>query len=128
MKEIKKEKRGVYDYAVSGDKSIVVARWMDNSVVTVASTVHGVFPVSNASRYSSKEKKKICIPPDCIGKYNEFMGGTDQMDANINAYRISIRGKKWWWSILTWLIDSSIQNAWIIYRMQSFDAILLKFI
>ncbi|XP_030762656.1 piggyBac transposable element-derived protein 3-like [Sitophilus oryzae] len=109
VKQIKKTVRGTYDYALTDDKKIVITRWMDNSVVTVASTVHGVQPVTNALRYSSKEKKKIGIPrPYCIGKYNEFMGGTDQMDANINVYRIGIRGKKWWWPIFTWLLDSCI--------------------
>lgn len=44
------------------------------------------------------------------------MGGTDQMDANLNVYRIGIRGKKWWWPIFTWLVDVCVQNAWIIYK------------
>ena len=42
------------------------------------------------------------------------MGGTDQMDQNINNYRISIRGKKWWWPIFTWFVDAAIQNAWLL--------------
>ncbi|KAJ8959792.1 hypothetical protein NQ314_006150 [Rhamnusium bicolor] len=96
VKDMKKTSRGTYDYVLTEDKNVVVTRWMDNSVVTVASTVHTVIPVSNASRYSASEKKEIGIPrPNCIGNYNEFMGGTDQMDANINVYGIGIRGKKW---------------------------------
>lgn len=128
VKQMKKAKRGTYDYALTTDKKVVITRWMDNSTVTVVSTVHGVQPVSNANRYSASEKKKIAIPrPNCIGKYNKFMGGTDQMDSNINVYRISIRGKKWWWSIFTWLIDACIQNAWIIYRIQNPDTSQLNF-
>ncbi|XP_018569301.1 piggyBac transposable element-derived protein 3-like, partial [Anoplophora glabripennis] len=38
------------------------------------------------------------------------------MDANSNVYRIGILGKKWWWAIFTWLIDTSIQNAWILAK------------
>ena len=118
VKSMKKTTRGHFDYAVTEDKSIVVTRWMDNSVVTVASTIHPVFPLSNAQRYSAAEKKKISIKrPGCIEKYNQFMGGTDQMDANINVYRISLRGKKWWWPIFTWLIDAAIQNAWILHKI-----------
>lgn len=101
---------------------------MDNSVVTVLSTIHGIHPVSNVSRYSSTEKKRVGIPrPFCIGKYNEFMGGTDQMDANINVYKIGIRGKKWWWPIFTWLIDCCIQNSWIIYRKHNPSVTQLQF-
>lgn len=46
------------------------------------------------------------------------MGGTDRMDQNVNAYRISIRGKKWWWSLFTWMLDVSVQNAWLLARSQ----------
>ena len=42
------------------------------------------------------------------------MSGTDRMDHNINTFRIGIRRKKWWWSIVSWLIDASINNAWIL--------------
>lgn len=44
------------------------------------------------------------------------MGGTDRMDQNIGYYRIGFRKNKWWWSIFTWLIDVSIQNAWLLQR------------
>lgn len=36
------------------------------------------------------------------------------MDQQISRYRISIRRKKWWWSIFTWLLDAAIVNAWCI--------------
>ena len=47
---------------------------------------------------------------------NNSMAGTDQMYQNVNCYRIGIRGKKWWWSLFSWLVDVSIQNAWILDR------------
>lgn len=27
-----------------------------------------------------------------------------------------MRKNKWWWSIFTWLVDVSIQNAWLLQR------------
>ncbi|CAH2087629.1 unnamed protein product [Euphydryas editha] len=54
--------------------------------------------------------------PNLIAIYNQYMGGTDLMDAHVNNYRIGIRGKKWWWPIFTWLIDVSLNNAWILTR------------
>lgn len=42
--------------------------------------------------------------------------GVDRMDQNLSAYRIHIRNKKWYWPLLTWLIDVSIQNAWLNMR------------
>lgn len=35
------------------------------------------------------------------------------MDQQIFRYRISLRRKKWWWSIFTWLLDAAVVNAWI---------------
>lgn len=128
VKSMKKTKRGHFDYAATDDRKIVVSRWMDNSVVTVASTIHPVFPLSSAQRYSAAEKKKITIKrPRCIEKYNQFMGGTDQMDSNINVYRVGLRGKKWWWPIFTWLLDAAIQNAWVLYRIHHPETPQLEF-
>ncbi len=45
------------------------------------------------------------------------------MDENVYLYRIGIRGKKWWWSIFTWLIDAMGHNAWILYRKSSISSI-----
>lgn len=116
-KEITSKERGYNDYKVSND-NIIVARWKDNAPVTVASTVHGVAPFTSVKRYSKTEKKTVMVPrPALIGEYNKFMGGTDLMDENINRYRVSVRGKKWWWSIFSWCLDACFQNAWYIYNM-----------
>lgn len=54
--------------------------------------------------------------PAVFGKYNESMGGTDRVDQNISNYRISMGSKKWYWPILTWLIDACVQNSWQLQR------------
>ena len=35
----------------------------------------------------------------------------------IANYRIRTRGKKWWWPLLINLINSTLVNAWKIYRI-----------
>ncbi|XP_047004605.1 piggyBac transposable element-derived protein 2-like [Schistocerca americana] len=42
----KMNKRGDFDYKSSKESGIIVARWLDNSTVTIASTSHGISPVS----------------------------------------------------------------------------------
>nr|CAI5831573.1 unnamed protein product [Callosobruchus analis]CAI5839620.1 unnamed protein product [Callosobruchus analis] len=59
--------------------------------------------------------------------YNKYMGGTDRMDEDLARYRISIRSKKWYWSILTWLVDAAIQNAWILYKCSGRQTTNLNF-
>lgn len=75
VKTMKKAKRGEFDHVVIEDRLIVISRWKDNSPVTMASTIHPVFPLSSAQRYSAAEKKKITIKrPHCIEKYNAIHG------------------------------------------------------
>ena len=127
-KDMSKKKRGSHESLLCREEGIMVARWLDNSVVTVASTGHGVFPLSNVQRFSQAEKKIVTVPrPLVVGEYNKYMGGTDRMDENIAMYRIGIRGKKWWWPLFTWLLDAAIHNAWIIARSTGSDLPQLEF-
>jgi hypothetical protein len=43
------------------------------------------------------------------------MGGVDRLDQNINHLRIRIGGKKWYYCIVTWLLDTAVQNAWQLH-------------
>lgn len=44
------------------------------------------------------------------------MGGVDRCDQNIGLYRVSIRGKKWYFPLVAHCIDLAIQNAWHLHR------------
>ena len=110
---MKKRKRGTAEFATDKVNKIVLCRWMDNSVVSVASTIHSC----KVRRYSRNEKKNVEVDcPKMIQEYNKHMGGTDRQDQNVNKYRIAFRGKKWYWCIFTWLIDVTEQNAWLLHK------------
>ncbi|CAG0899708.1 unnamed protein product [Cyprideis torosa] len=116
---MKKEPRGSMScvQVTGGDSEISLVRWMDNNIVTTASTVYGSEPIRPVSRYSQALKTRIDVPaPDSIRQYNSTMGGTDRMDQNVNTYRTNIRGKKWWFAVFTWLLDVSVTNAWCLGR------------
>ena len=86
--------------------------------MSVISNCHGIAPIRNATRWSAKDKKQLTVTvPDVVHQYNQFMGGTDLMDRNISNYRITIRLKKWWWSVFSFLLSSSVVNAWCIHRL-----------
>lgn len=96
---------------------VIVCKRVDNSLATVASKCHGIYPADKVKRWCKKLGKRIEIQrPRMIREYNIFMGGTDRMDENISNCRIAIRGKKWYWQILTWVIDAAVQNAWVSMR------------
>lgn len=52
----------VRDYKQNAASGIVITRWNDNSVVTMASNCHGVEPVGAAKRWSQAEKKCTDVP------------------------------------------------------------------
>jgi DNA excision repair protein ERCC-6 len=116
--KLKKQPRGTCDFRHDKNTGVVVVRWHDNSVVTVASNCYGVEPYGQAQRWSYAEKKRVAIQqPNLIAKYNCSMGGVDRMDQNIAVYRISIRSKKWWWPFFSYCADVAMQNAWLLYRL-----------
>lgn len=63
-----------------------------------------------------KKLKVQVSQPQMIKVYNEHMGGIDRMDQNVNNYQISIRGKKWYSSLITYALDQAMNNAWILHR------------
>lgn len=112
-----KKNRGSFETAVEKKDGLLFVRWMDNSVVTMISSSCGTKEISRVKRFSQQSKSNITIPrPRLIEKYNTFMGGTDQMDQNLGCYRIGIRGKKWYWPLITWMFDVALQNSWILYK------------
>ena len=115
---MKKKERGAYDFRVDEQNEVIVCRWNDNNVVNMCSNTVGIEPISMATRYSAKEKKKIQVKqPHMVKVYNEHMGGVDRMDQNVSKYRIAIRGKKWYACIITYFIDVAINNGWQLHKL-----------
>lgn len=127
-KTIQKKERGFsVSKSISGT-SIKVTKWVDNNVVTMASTLYGEQPKDKAGRYSRADFARIEVQrPAVVAAYNRNMGGVDRMDQNIAAYRIATRKKKWWWSIFTWTIDVAIQNSWLLARKAGVNQTQLDF-
>ncbi|XP_033228842.1 piggyBac transposable element-derived protein 3-like [Belonocnema kinseyi] len=118
VKSIKKKNRGTYDFSFDNEQKILLVRWNDNSVVTVATNNCTIEPLVNAKRYNRKEKRKESITqPKVIAEYNQHMGCVDLHDNGICNYRINVKGKKWWWPHFVNLIDSVIVNSWKIYNL-----------
>lgn len=113
---LKKKARGTFEYGVA-DNEIALCKWNDNSVVTLATNACTVFPVHKVKRFSQSEKKHVSIDqPRLIKAYNENMGGVDRSDQNIGQYRVSIRGKKWYFPLFSHCVDMVVQNSWHLHK------------
>ncbi|XP_064100527.1 piggyBac transposable element-derived protein 3-like [Macrobrachium nipponense] len=117
VKEMNKKatQRGTLDY-VSSD-GILVARWKDNSVVTILSSDVGVEPMGTVERYDRAAKKKVPIPcPSVIQMYNNRMGGIDKSDMLTHLYRTPFKAKRYYMRLFAYLLDLIICNTWILYK------------
>ncbi|KAJ8940586.1 hypothetical protein NQ314_010664 [Rhamnusium bicolor] len=110
--------RGYFETAIEKIDGQLYVRWMDNVVVTMVSSSCGTQEKGHVKRFSQQQRRNIMIlrPKLIIAKYNTYMGSTDQMDQNLSCYRIGIRGKRWYWPILTWMFDVALQNSWVLYN------------
>lgn len=124
---MKKEVRGSYDFRSAEDKVLIV-KWHDNNSVNIATNNLSLKPLHHVSRYSQKENKRILIEqPHPIHLYNSYMGGVDRCDENISYYRTAIRGKKWYFCLIAYCLDLSVQNAWHLHKLQGGSYDQLKF-
>ena len=117
-KDLKKDKRGAYDYRFDTNEEILIIKWFDNKCVTVGSNFDTIEPLAKVQRWIKDCKSKEGVPqPHAIYNYNKNMGGVDHHDWLVGKYSVSIRGKKWYWPLFTRMLDMAVVNAWIIYRM-----------
>ena len=105
------EQTGDSDYAFDCKYEIYVITWKDNALVTMVTNFDGVEPMISARRYNRQQRKYVNLPqPQTITNYNINMGNVDMADNAISNYRISARGKKWWWPLFSNAIDSCLVN------------------
>ena len=114
---MKKSTWGTVQMQVS--KNLAVVQWNDNSVVTMASNIFGKNPITQVNRvgFVDKKRSKLSVPcPNIVKAYNAKMGGVDRFDQNVHSMRVSFRGKKWWYPLFAFGIDSACQNAWKLHQ------------
>ena len=84
-----KKPRVSYDFDTDG-KNVVVS-WLDNKVVTCATSYVTFNSVSTAQWWSNSLKKGVDVPiPKFFEDYNKQMGGVDLFDQFVSTYRIRI--------------------------------------
>ncbi len=116
-KELKRRGRGSYDEYTDMNSNVTVIRWLDNRVVTLASTHLDSMPTDTVRRWDSKTKKHIDVSrPHAIAMYNAHMGGIDLNDMLQSMYQNQRKSRKWYMRILYYLTWIAITNSWLIYR------------
>ena len=116
-KNLKTRGRGSYDEYTDMNSNVTMIRWLDNRVVTLASTYLDSVPMDTVKRWDSKTKKHIEVRrPHAIAMYNAHMGGIDLNDMLQSMYQNQRKSRKWYIRILYYLTWIAITNSWLIYR------------
>ena len=112
------------------ENETLVARWKDNSMVFVASTVHRVGPVikrmRKRPRLNATNKKhvlkvwgddgKVSINiPTLIDDYNHWMGNVDIADQLISYYHLNLRCFRTWTPMFLQLLSMIRSNSYLVY-------------
>jgi len=116
-KSLAKKDRGSFDFRFDKANAIAAVKWNDNSVVTLASNFQTAKPLLTAKRFSRSSRTNVTVTqPNLIAEYNANMGGVDMLDNFVAKYRITLKGKKWWWPLFINFVDVALCNAWNLHR------------
>ena len=75
------------DYRCDSNSGIMAIKWVDNSMVNLASNFVGVEPVGELETWCGKEKVRKSIPcPQIVQQYKKSMGGVDLVDMLPSLY------------------------------------------
>lgn len=120
-KALKKE-RGLHSTQFDSVNQLMMVKWNDNSMVHIATNFSSVQPFVDVNRYCSKSKQRVKIKqPQMISEYNKYMGGVDHMDWLASHYAIAIRGKKWYFPLITRAIQMALVNSWKMFKLANAD-------
>jgi hypothetical protein len=112
--------RGSWDCVVDSESGISITRWLDNSIVHLATTYVPNESSGRVTRYSAETKQFISIDcPKVVSMYNKHMGGVDLLDMLLALYRINKRSKKNYHYIFYFLLNVACVNGWLLYRRYS---------
>ena len=134
LKNVDDKKANFNDfYWLVDEMENLVARWMDNGMVSVVSTVHNVDAFIERTRRKPRKtlknkghvdtiwgkngKANVKIPT-LIEDYNHWMGGVDLSDQRISYYHPDIRCRRNWVPIFIQLLSIIRNNSFLVMKAQ----------
>lgn len=114
--EWKKKEKGQTEVGVDRKTGILALGWKDNNVVTVLSNSFGKYPTTAVKRRVKGMATTVQMP-NVLRRYNNGMSGVDLSDWKTQRYRISIKGKKWYFCLFSHMLDVAIVNSHELYKL-----------
>lgn len=99
------------------DSPVDLVVWNDSALVFGISTSKDAFDDSLVRRrVKGSSEKLVRYCPELISSYNKYMGAIDAANALRSHVTTSRRCKKWWHSIMYFLLDVSAANGYIVWK------------
>lgn len=109
-------KRGEYEWYTS-DSGLTAVKWRDKKSVHMLSNYHVPTIVTEVKR-KEKDGSVLLIPcPFLLSDYNRHMNFVDKFDQMRSYYGLDRKSHKWWHRIFFFFLDTTITNAFILYKL-----------
>lgn len=95
---------------------VLTGCWVDRNFITFCSNKHSEFQLQELEKRARDGTPKY--KPGPIMDYNLYMGGVDLADQYIKYYHMDRRTIKWYKKLFFHLVDMSVHNSYVIYKLQ----------
>jgi len=95
--------------------NLVATIWQDKRPVYLLSTCCKATGNDSVSRQGKERKAQLVPCPPSVKLYTSKMGGVDRSDRMVRTYSTSRRGKKWWYRLFCYCVDTALANSYILY-------------
>ncbi|KAG8332635.1 hypothetical protein J6590_108176 [Homalodisca vitripennis] len=116
-----KLKRGDSVFRQSGQ--VIATVWRDNREVLFLSTNSNPETILEINRKTGKGNEIVKVNfPELVNKYTTNMGGVHKSDQYRSYYGVGRPSKKWWKYLFHFVINTTIVNSFIIYKLSNLPA------
>ena len=113
----KSKEKGHYDYRASGP--LLACCWVDSRPIYFLTTIHVAVASSSVPKVKRTAPEGVriwVVCPPLMPDYQRYMRGTDMGDQLLACYNLGRRSKKWWKRVFAYILDTSILNAYQLWK------------
>ena len=92
--------------------------WKDKRPIDMLSTWHNG-ESETTTRIVRGGRREEIEKPLVMSDYTENMGAVDKADHYCASYSFSRKTLRWWWKLFFWMLEVSLVNSFILYRLET---------
>jgi len=117
LREVERCARGEWVWRQKRDSPLVATSWMDKKPVNLLSTCADAQQGTSIERRTGSELVEVRCPA-VLPLYLRYMRGVDVFAQRQSYNKIGRRSRKWFYSLVWFLLDVAIHNAFILYQQK----------